>query len=253
MPTSTMIRANIFVALFGIHLQIFAQPSGEHDPDRSVYEAPRAAIAPAVDGVPGDAAWARAAWRQVDQRWLGPEYTATDFRGRYRVVWTPERLYVQFEFDDDILIDRHPDPLLRYWDDDTLEVFVDEDHSAGDHQYNHNAFAYHFSLDNRAIDIGTDRQARDYTHHTESQWRRHETGNVWEVSIEIYRDSYVDGASNTPVTLESGKVLGFMLAYCDNDGSDIRENFIGSEYAAGDGKDRGWIDAGLFGTLRLVD
>lgn len=44
-----------------------------------------------------------------------------------------------------------------------------------------------------------------------------------------------------------------MVPYCDNDGSDIREHFIGFEFSAGDHKDRGWIDAGLFGTLYLVD
>ena len=47
--------------------------------------------------------------------------------------------------------------------------------------------------------------------------------------------------------------MGFMLAYCDNDGSELREHFVGSEFAAGDRKDRGWIDAGLFGKLELVE
>ena len=81
------------------------------------------------------------------------------------------------EFSDDVLVDFHRDPLVQYWDDDCLEIFIDEDHSGGDHQYNHNAFAYHLSLDNQAIDIGTDRQARSYTHHVESRWRQNgETG-----------------------------------------------------------------------------
>ena len=77
---------------------------------------------------------------------------------------------------------------------------------------------------------------------------------VWEVSIDIYTDAYRDGASdNQAQSLAAGKVMGFMVAYCDNDGSEIRENFIGSELAAGEHKDRGWIDAGLFGTLELVE
>ena len=49
--------------------------------------------------------------------------------------------------------DSHRDPLEQYWDDDTVEIFVDEDFTGGNHQFNHNAFAYHMSLDNRAIDI----------------------------------------------------------------------------------------------------
>jgi len=49
----------------------------------------------------------------------------------------------------------------------------------------------------------------------------------------------------------AGKRLGLMLAWCDNDGSVIRERFIGSETVPTGPKDRGWIDAGLFGTLNL--
>ena len=47
--------------------------------------------------------------------------------------------------------------------------------------------------------------------------------------------------------------MGLMVAYCDNDGSELRENFVGSEFVPGEGKDRGWIDAGLFGALTLVE
>ena len=52
--------------------------------------------------------------------------------------------------------------------------------------------------------------------------------------------------------LSAGKIMGLMLAYCDNDASELRENFIGSESVPTGPKDRGWIDAGLFGTLILA-
>jgi len=45
-----------------------------------------------------------------------------------------------------------------------------------------------------------------------------------------------------------------MLAYCDNDGSPEREHFMGShdiEAVNGD-KNRGYIDASVFGDLVLV-
>jgi hypothetical protein len=235
-------------------LPTLAGAAGEgHDPNRSLYRAPLATQAPTIDGVPDDAAWNAAPWRELDQRWLGPEYGEDDFQGRFKVVWTRDRLYLLAEITDDILIDRYRDPLERYWDDDCLEIFVDEDFSGGNHQFNHNAFAYHLSLDNRAIDIGTDRQARDYSHHVLSRWRQDQGKLYWEVAIDIYTDRYVDDSrDNTPVALEQGKVMGLLVAYCDNDGSEIRENFIGSEVAAGDHKDRGWIDAGLFGRLELA-
>ncbi len=223
-----------------------------HDPDRSLYRAPGADTAPTIDGRGDDPAWQEAQWRTLQHRWLGPEYTEDDFSGRYRVVWTPKRLYVLFDFVDDILIDRYRDPLFRYWDDDTLEIFIDEDHSGGNHQYNHNAFAYHISLDNQAIDIAPDQQPREYNAHAESRWLQQGGRITWEVSIAIYSDQYLDDSHNRPVQLHPGKIMGFMLAYCDNDGSDTRENFISSEHATPPHRDRGWIDAGLFGTLELV-
>lgn len=231
-----------------------AYSASAHYPGRSVYQAPFAQQALTVDGMADEKIWQKAAWRVLDQRWLGPEYSKEDFQGRYKVVWTTNKLYILAEFVDDILIDTHRDPLVQYWDDDTLEVFLDEDYSGGEHQYNHNAFTYHFSLDNQAIDIGTDKKPRNYSDHTESRWRQVNDTILWEVSIDVYADNYQDDSvDNQPVALSVGKVIGLMVAYCDNDGSELRENFIGSEFAPGEGKDRGWIDAGLFGALKLVD
>lgn len=231
-----------------------ATATAAHSPGRTEYRAPRADAAPSIDGIADEPAWQAARWQELQYRWLGPEYEAEDFRGRYKVVWTPDRLYILAEIVDDVLFDQHRDPLDRYWDDDCLEIFLDEDYSGGGHQYDHNAFAYHLSLDNRAIDIGTDRRPRDYSHHVESRWRQTPEAVIWEVSIAVHADDYVDGAAdNRPVALRAGKRMGLMLAYCDNDGSELRENFIGSEDVPTGPKDRGWIDAGLFGELILTD
>ena len=227
---------------------------GAHYDERSEYRAPKAAGAPVVDGVADEAAWERARWQDLNRRWLGPEYSAEDFQGRYKVVWTEDRIYILGEFVDDVLIDTHRDPLVQYWDDDCWEIFLDEDFSGGEHQYNHNAFAYHMSLDNQAIDIGTDKKPHNYSHHVESSWKQQGNKIVWELAIDIYTDAYVDGADdNTPVKLSAGKLMGMMVAYCDNDGSELRENFIGSEVVLSGAKDRGYIDAGLFGALVLED
>ena len=239
---------------FSLAAAIPAHSTPNHDPDRSHYYAPGSGQALQVDGTADEAVWQKASWRELNHRWLGPELNGEDFQGRYKVAWTESKLYILVEIVDDVLIDTHRDPLEQYWDDDCLEIFIDEDHSGGNHQYNHNAFAYHLSLDNRAIDIGTDGQPHDYSHHVESRWRAHGNKITWEVSINIYTDAYRDEAGdNEPESLSTGKVLGFMVAYCDNDNSKLRENFIGSEYAAGNHKDRGYIDAGLFGALELVD
>ena len=243
--------------LVAILLAAFITPAcadSAHYDDRSEYLAPKAAQPLTIDGVADEEIWQKAKWHELTRRWLGPEYSAEDFEGRFKVVWTENKLYILGEFTDDILIDTHRDPLVQYWDDDCLEIFLDENFSGGDHQFNHNAFAYHMSLDNQAIDIGTDKQARNYSHHVESRWKQHGDKIVWELAIDIYTDAYEDGSdANTPVTLAAGKVMGLMIAYCDNDGSELRENFIGSELVAEGPKDRGWIDAGLFGSLVLVE
>ena len=100
----------------------------------------------------------------------------------------------------------------------------------------------------------TDALARDYSHHVDSKWRQVGDRIIWEIAIDIYDDRYTDdGENNVPVALHAGKQMGLMLAYCDNDGSELRENFVGSESVPTGPKDRGWIDAGLFGTLELSD
>ncbi len=108
------------------------------------------------------------------------------------------------------------------------------------------------SLDNQAIDIGTDKKPHNYSHHVESHWKQQGDKVIWELAISIYADNYVDGSDkNAPVALSAGKLLGLMVAYCDNDGSELRENFVGSESVPEGPKNRGWIDAGLFGALVL--
>jgi len=240
------------VAALSLTAQACAAPA--HYENRTEYRAPKADTAPVVDGVASEDIWDQAAWQDLKYRWLGPEYSEEDFSGRYKVVWTADKIYILGEFVDDILIDTHRDPLVQYWDDDCLEIFLDEDFSGGDHQYNHNAFAYHMSLDNQAIDIGTDEKPQNYSHHVQSQWKQQGDKIIWELAIDIYTDAYVDGGEdNKPVTLTAGKIMGLMVAYCDNDGSELRENFIGSESVPHGPKDRGWIDAGLFGALVLVE
>ncbi len=247
-PTSALVT--VLFLLFSTT----ATAAANHEADRTEYLAPKAIAPIRIDGVADESVWIEAEWQELNHRWLGPEYTSDDFHGRYKIAWSGTLLYVLAEIVDDILIDTHRDPLTQYWDDDCLEIFIDEDFSGGNHQFNHNAFAYHMSLDNQAIDIGTNEQAQNYSHHVESRWQQKGDKVIWELAIDIYTDEFVDGSDeNIPVTLSAGKLMGLMIAYCDNDGSELRENFIGSESVPSGPKDRGWIDAGLFGALLLTE
>ena len=214
-----------------------------------------------IDGKELEQSWADAEWRNMDKHIVGELPDKDDFSGRYKLLWDEQHLYLLAEITDDVLFDRYADPLLRYWDDDCLEVFIDEDASGGNHQFDYNAFAYHIALDNQAVDIGGQLEdgSPEYVllnDHVDSQWQRqaHEPHTVlWEVAIRIFDDGFHPDKLNQPVSLTAEKKMGFMLAYCDNDGSDGREHFMGSheiEPVNGD-KNLGYIDASVFGSIRL--
>lgn len=214
----------------------------------------KAEIAPSVDGKSNDPAWENSNWYPLDQKWLGDDYTAQDFSGRYKLSWTPEGLYLLAEIQDDILSDTHKDPLTLWWDDDCLEIFIDADNSGGEHQFNHNAFAYHIALDGNVVDLSPGEVPTLFNSHVQSKIVAiDENTNLWECKITVYEDSYQDNSANEPKILRAGQDIGFALAYCDNDGSPERENFIGSVPIKGKDKNRGWIDAGVFGTIQLVE
>jgi hypothetical protein len=55
------------------------------------------------------------------------------------------------------------------------------------------------------------------------------------------------------ITLKPKQKIDFMLAYWDDDGSNVREHFMFSHKIKpikGD-TNRGWIDANVFGNIRL--
>ena len=206
-----------------------------------------------LDGRATENAWHIAQWHALDQIWLGEAFSHEDFKGRFKLSWDEQYLYVLVEITDDVLFDQRKDPLKRYWDDDCLEVFIDEDNSGGLHQYSHNAFAYHIALDGNTVDIGPDREPHLYNEHIDSKIRTDDRVSLWELRIKLFPDSYVDERINKPSRLKKNKKIGFALAYCDNDGSEERENFIGSVFVPGEDKNQGWIDADIFGTLVLKE
>lgn len=207
---------------------------------------------PIIDGLASETIWKQAISYPLDQIWLGKTYSPDDFEGSYKLCWTEDALYLLVEIKDDVLYDQYTDPLKLWWDDDCVEVFIDEDNSGGDHQYNYNAFAYHVALDGNVVDMSPEKIGKLYNDHVESKHTTIGNTTIWELKISIYNDSYKDGGINRPIKLSPRKKIGFALAYCDNDASLERENFIGSIAVDGEDKNRGWIDANIFGTIQLT-
>ena len=211
----------------------------------------KAIKAPIIDGKANDACWKKAAWLPIDQVWLGKPMSKGDFKGRYKLSWDSKFLYVLAEIEDDTLIDIHPDGLDKYWDDDCLEIFIDADASGGDHLASYNAWAYHTALDGKTTDFGPDGKPHYYNDHVINKRITKGNKTVWECAYAIYPDTYVDGQKNTPLILKKGQKLGFAIAYCDNDRSPERENFIGNVSVAGEDKNQGYKTADIFAKLEL--
>jgi len=230
---------------------LFSCNTAKKKEDISIIEVAYTEKAPNLDGKATENFWNLIDWNALDQNWIGGPYDHEDFNGRYKLAWNEQGLYLLIEITDDVLYDRTKEPLKLWWNDDCVEIFIDEDNSGGLHQYSHNAFAYHVALDGNVVDLAPDKTPKLYNDHVSSVHSTEDKTTTWELAIKIFDDSYTDGIENKPVKLKSNKKLGFALAYCDNDESAERENFIGSVFVAGEDKNQGWINADIFGTLIL--
>lgn len=210
---------------------------------------------PLINGIADDACWTGSEWYPFNFVWLPYDdpVSPDDFSGRFKLSWTEDRLLILAEINDNVLNDSHSDPLQNYWDNDCLELFLDEDHSGGNHLNSFNAFAYHVGIFLDVVDMNTQSAPQLFNSHIDA-YMGHDGGTyyTWELSVKVFDDTY-SSASDNPVKLENNKEMGFSLAYCDNDGSATRENFIGSKYLPEAQSNDSYINASLFGTLTLLD
>lgn len=227
--------------------------SSSSSSDRNHYDAPHATTAPIIDGVM-DAVWDAAPWAPIDVFWLGTQHpSAQDFSGRYKAMWNAGNLFLLFDITDDVLFDNWPNPLEHYWDDDSVEIFLDENKNGGNHQYNTSAWAYHVSTLGDVVDFTNSTTAKLLNDHITMRKVSVGSKHLWEMSVRVYGENYNDATTNTPVVLFAGKQMGFSVCYNDNDGSPQRESMIGSVDTQGHKNDQGYIDASVFGSMTLVE
>ena len=206
------------------------------------YDAPKASAAPNIDGEIDDV-WNEAPWMAMDVAWTGfgnltAPQSDDDYRGRYKVIWDENNLYLLFEINDDVIDTNSND----YWDRDTIEIFIDEDDSGGGHEFNTNAFAYHISHE------GDVRDKVNIDGHVEVQIRREGTVSTWEIQLGVYDEQ------NNRVTLDSSRpMMGFTPSYIDNDDGGQRDHFMSSVDTDGHQNNQGYQNADAFGSLSLVE
>lgn len=216
-----------------------------------------AAAAPVIDGKADDACWTNANWYSFNKIWYpwGTSLSTTDFSARYKVAWNADFLYIFVETTDNILFDDHPNLFSDYWKGDCVEIFLDENRSKGDHWYTYNAFAYHVGPRGTVVDLGTNHsQIRLDDHVNVKVDTISENHYNWEFAVKIYSDKFNPSSPEASrLKLAPNKVMGFTLAYCDNDGTNQRENFIGSQNMSQSTWDDNYKNANSFGTLLLYD
>jgi hypothetical protein len=74
------------------------------------------------------------------------------------------------------------------------------------------------------------------------------------MAIKVYNSKFVmSNPEASRVKLSAKKLMGFTIAYCDNDETTSRENFIGSMDMPSDKANDNYITADYFGSMLLVD
>lgn len=234
---------------------------------------------PIVDGNADDACWGQTDWQEIGQTWMPYDafILSDDFTGRYKCVWNSDsnRVYFLVDIKDDVLVDGYQVGDGGYYTYDVLELFVDEDHSGGLHQQgqgaqnSENAFAYHINVnfpgeDNTthefvAMDQYEWNQTVNYADHfPDFALKQYRHKNIYEFSLQMYSDDLnIDQPEASLVNLTENKIIGFSMAYCDNDDPaefpKTRDNFFGSVQVAHEDSNNHWINASDFGNMKLVD
>jgi hypothetical protein len=220
------------------------------------YKAYRTVTPPIIDGIANEDCWKTANWSQINQPFDGkilPD--SADYYGRYKAVWDASKLYILMEITDEKMVDNRANPKDNYWADDCAEFFIDEDHISQGHECGVNAFkafAYHVAAVARdknnytsgsivshdavnavqhVIDLGTDcntANALNLDDHVNVKISKNVNRYTWELGFKIFDKNFNQTIStNTPVILTPNKVMGFAIAYCDDD-TGVRDNMIGT-------------------------
>jgi hypothetical protein len=211
-----------------------------------------------IDGSDADACWSKADWHPIEQVWLGNAMAEGDFAGKFKATWDNNYLYILVQVEDDSLVDAHSSPLDYYYNDDCVEIFSDEDRSGGDHQNNNNAFAYHCSIFYDIID-GAGKNGALINCKNNITMKMDTIGThlyLWEFAVKMFnKDFNYSYPEASRVYLTPNKLMGFSIAYCDDDGNSRkeRENFIGSVVMPAGHENDSYINANYFGSMLLVD
>jgi hypothetical protein len=250
----------------GLHIRIlvgliaFSQLAiaGNHNQyQQGYYEARFTDTIPVIDGNGNDTCWNKADWAPIDQIWIGNTVDETDYSGRFRVLWTKDRLYLLIQIVDDSLRIQPTglaDVCSNIYNYDCSEIFIDENHSRdANYTGTYKAIAYHLDTTHVCYYIGGSSGWVRLDDHLNYKMKRVAPHTFeYEYELKVFNDTYIDGGLNIPVQLTNGKLLGWSVAYNDNDYGTTRQNMFGSKLIEGTDKNISYFNASAFGELKLV-
>ena len=111
----------------------------------------RTAAAPLIDGN-SEPLWAQATAQPIDQRLFGATVTASDLSASYRALYDATSLYLLVEVNDDVQM---ADSGEEWYQDDTVELYIDGDQSRGESYDGVNDFQLGFHWQDSTVQQGT--------------------------------------------------------------------------------------------------
>lgn len=244
---------NIFTLLFLIVLLHSCKNNDVPPPlfvktNAQVIEVKKATIAPVIDGNPTDPAWKNLNWIGVMNKWQGAD---GNLIMNYKIRWTPDALFVLVQLENTTIHSNLCNPLEHYNSEDHLSIYLDEDNSGGDYSDSYNAFEYNISPSNFAITLDPSQQPITANNAVNSTLKKYGNAYYWELKIAVFDASYQPNNPNEPVYLKPEKLIGFALAF-EKVNAKEPNTIIGSVAIPEDYEGRIATDAGLFGTLKLI-
>ncbi len=158
-----------------------------------------------------------------------------DLTGRWRANWDENNLYIWVG----VVDERHLSDSKEYWQDDSIEIYIDADASRGDSYDNFNDFHLGFSLGkNKVIAGGT--TPSDKLNSIKFHTRQLSTGYQLEVAIPWSTLNIIPQAEHT---------LGFDIQINDDDNGNARDAKMSWNASI----DQAWKNPEIFGQLILRD
>ncbi|RXG15572.1 carbohydrate binding protein with CBM9 domain [Leeuwenhoekiella aestuarii] len=211
-------------------------------------EVKKAAITPVIDGNPTDPAWKNLNWIGVLNKWQGAD---NNLMMNYKLCWTPDALYVLVQLENSTLLPNLGNPLEQYTSEDHLNIYLDEDNSGGAYSDSYNAFEYKILPSNFTVTLDPDKQPLTANNAIRSALKKYGNTYYWELKVAAFDASYQHNKPNETVSLKTGKLVGFALAF-EQVKAKESNIILGSIAIPEEYEGRIAIDAGLFGTLKLI-